>query len=386
MDDNDSEVINHNYMHSLWALFILLAILSYFAQRSWAMLFDNELLQALLDLNKSRELPLAKAAQEARLYELLVGSQRRYSPTVAITALGPSSNLSSLEPAAKRNMVALTIEQMDRLDNKHDHTLDYYPNQLIYWLMSKSFSNHHLTTLKLRRHLVSHALLSTCIAISQFILPWTFIGNQYLDYGWNWLLVWLEHLQLQMSQSPDASRVNSIDYDLSARIFPTVVMCPYSRYGLVGDEHITVLCNVPINEICGKLFAVIWWFVVISIFIELYSLAFVLISSVNLSTLRWTLGHRYWPHARKQADVIASFRYKRALLLGEQSNEKSSKMDKLSKSDRLSENDSQLENDIDIYYLLYLLYLRLKSSKSKVEQVIQMTGGALCVYLDKPNQ
>lgn len=433
-------------MRSLWALLILLSICSYFAQRKWASLFDNDVLQALLQLPGYKDSRLVRAADSARPYEMLA---------LLSSDLEVELNDKMMDPKVvelpRNEQVSHKIDIVDNYVNVYDHKLDYYPNQLTYLLLTKNAAAYKLSCLKLRRKLIIYSIYSTYFTLMQFILPLIFIGSEYLSYGWKFFVAFIKYiLKLLTSNKPILD--NSIDYELSSSIFPISTQCEYQQYGMAGEiEKVTVQCTVAINEICGKLFVAIWWFVVINIIIEFWSLFTLLVCSINFSTIRWTFGLRYWPHARKQADLIASFRYRRSVLLnnknkfktirpisagnkqinqtnGHLATDKSVDLSDHEKKRLEAEGDNsprsrtgsmskrwyhwcmqdvcmpvagatirficcctnrrrqflerEAEKDINVYYILYLIYLRLGKSKSRIEEVIKMTSGVLCTYLD----
>jgi len=434
------ELISHNYMRSLWALLILMAICSFVAQRRWAAIFNNDSLRAILKLPGSEDMALVKRTQEARPYEILMqlgGAKRPSQKTCSQVGL-----ISCIE----------TIEILIGDENMHSRTLDYHPNQLIYLLLSSRTSAYRLSGLKLKRQIILYSIYSFLLTSAQFLLPLFFIGDKYALYGFNFLKAWLNYATNSLLQS-SGSNINSVDYELSARIWPTMTQCKYMQYGLQGHEYATVQCTVPINEICAKLFVVIWWFVVINIIIELASLCSILACSISFTTTKWTFGRRFWPRVRKQAETIVSFRYRNALLrrrlyndpvgeascLGEESGarlaavgEEDIKRAKLSEREKkkleaeegrfsaeasldskkwylwctrdlgmvlacqcrklankgrrgrieVEDGFKEYKEDSNILFLLYLLYLRTGCSRKRTETIIRMTGNALANYLE----
>lgn len=446
-------------MRSLWALLILLAVCSFLAQKNWASLFDNDVLQALLQLAGSSESRLVRAADNARAYEMLseLSSNLNEELDSKMVKDPKYSKMTRNEKVSRR------IDIVDNYVNIYDHKLDYYPNQLTYLMLTKNPAAYNLSWLKLRRRLILHSIKSTFFTLLQFILPLVFIGNEYFLYGWHYLCATVAYL-IKVSSGKHVTD-NSIDYELSSNIFPTSTQCEYQQYGMAGStEKITIQCTVAINEICSKLFVVIWWFVVINLIIELYSLLTMVICSLNLNMISWSFGLRFWPNARKDADLLAAFRYKRQVLINRCEQRKKFKAmpkitaqmhtmsdskisddsgqatgDSLEERERIkrleaegrvqspsdvkecsdSEDRSSKQwylwctrdvcmsvtdpcvklicclsdkrrkhleqepfKDMNVYYLLYLVYLRLGNSKSKVEEVIKMTARALNNYLE----
>lgn len=468
------EIITHNYMRSLWALLCLMAVCSYLAQRKWANLFNsNDVLRALLKLPGHEELRIVKKAEEARGYENLVALPsnttatrsnskhsdnghrrvaelaefdivdliRRASEQNAPNALGGVTKMANKMMQSAVQLLK-SVEKISGKENEHGHLLDYYPNQLVYMLLARDSC---VATLRLRKHMLAHALHSLLLTVMQFVLPWTFIGHHYTFYGYHYLVAWcmwaraqLGHLRSTTSDNTGEmlARVNSIDYELSARIWPTSTSCEVSQYGYPKDETFTVQCTVPINEISAKMFAVIWWLVAINILVELYTAGWIVCCSLSVRALEWRCARAFWPKARAEARFVASFRHKRARALakaaggcgecaaGETTDSQSvdsgnsgrfalSERDKKRieaiecrtgarhthagrwrayLSDALDRSRCSYDveavvgehnhEDADMYYLFYLLFLRLGRSQTKTTQIICMTARALSKYLD----
>lgn len=351
LNEGKYEVVNHNYMRSLWALLILMAICSYLAQRKWANIFTTDTLRALLQLPGSEELPLVRKAQELRAHEELMKlasvnqtitrNNNNNARSVAGDYQSHQRGTNFIEGSTSKQLIfrdafgdqgQLFVHKIDILvgdDNDHNHALDYYPNQLIYLLLMRKTSAYKLANLRLRRKLLAYSAWSLFLSSMQFVLPWCFIGRKYTLYGWNFARLAFHHILDQLSQSSvpalatssssssstQPQQVNSFDYELTSSIWPTSTQCEYKQFGLQGLERVVVQCTVPINEICGKLFAVIWWVVAINIAIELWCFAVLLLCSLNSSTIQASFGRRFWPGARAQAKIINTFRYRHASLL-----------------------------------------------------------------------
>ena len=421
-------------MRFYWTLLILIGLCSYLARRRWSALFQDDILQALLRLPGAAENRIAKAAENARPYELL--------------AMLPHDIGEELDRKVKRNpkfaemsqneRVSHTIAIVDKHANIYDHQLDYYPNQLTYLLLTKEAAAYKLSSLKLRAKLISHCILSTCFTLMQFALPLLIIGDEYTLYGWTYLSALLTYLDSASSLS-----ANSIDYELSPRIFPLSTQCEYKQYGQTGEiESYHLQCTAAINEISSKLFATIWWFVILSLLAEFWSLLELVLCSLNFATVRWTFGWRFWPGARQEANFIATFRHRRSMVLnrgrrnkllmankskgpadivrvaelsgGERKRLEADSSSIRHRDDYLSDEDyyknqnicsklvrpianlicgasderhgrplgAELERDINVFYLLYFIYLRLGSSRTRVEEVIRMTSSVLSSYLE----
>lgn len=480
---------NHNYMRSLWALLILMMVCSFVAQRRWASIFNNELLCALLKLPGYEKLNVVKRAQETKPYEklnnltseqvnklILKQDMKGKQDRASINMKEQKQHQLELVGLSKRkNQLLNVIEVLTGAENEHNHTLDYYPNQLIYLLMARKTAAYRMSNLRLRRKMISYSIWSFSLTLMQYILPWAFIGDKYKLYGFNYFKIWLKYTLRQLMKP--RSTINSIDYELSSQIFPTSVACEYQQYGLQAPESATIQCTVSINEICSKLFMIIWWFVAINIIIELYSLACVAFCSINFATIRWCLSRNRWPQARQEAKRIATFRYRHATLLQEQLkdynlnnlNNSTAQVKQAVGADKLEEKSStdestkkanqkvntsnhekkiseaeaekcssnrclgsknwylgccidmgsflsgqarkcarkmcsnsfcssltrqkwktvkdedgyrEVEEDPNIYFLLYLLHLRLNNSNKKMERIIKMTNSALDRYLE----
>lgn len=431
-NDGKYELITHNYMRSLWLLLILMAICSYLAQTVWSSLFNNDTMRALLALPGHAELPLVKRAQEAKAYETLMKI-----PAISNGLVG-KKQAGTVEDIFEGSQLFCSLDLLAGEKNSYSHTFDYYPNQLIYLLTAARASASRVPGLRLRRKLLIHSLSSFFLTSMQFVLPWLFIGDKYTLYGLQYLRAWLHHAGNQAAVSLKAGRIghkqqvhqpNSIDYELSSRIWPTLTMCQYKKFGLLGIETVTVQCVVAINEICAKLFAVIWLFIAINIVIEILALLSVLICSFSSKALKSFFGWRFWPRSKEEAEAIATFRHQIARKLDnrysapirlEQLSERERKQleAEQNSASKAYARDNKLEEgiplgskkwylwcsrdiglfltgglrnqksaqeakeDSNIYYLLYLLYLRLGRSKKKTELVITMTGVALKRYLE----
>lgn len=441
---DQDKVVVHNYMRSYWPLLILLAVCSHLAQKRWAAIFQNETLKALLQLAGSAELRQVRAAESAKPYEMLSALSRDLDQEFARRLdEGPrAAELSRNERVSRR------LELVDNYVNIYDQALDYYPNQLTYLLLTRNVASYKLSCLKLRYKLLQHALLSCLLSLAQFLLPLAFLGRDYALFGWDYLSALARYMLKQLT-SDSCCLDNTIDYELSSRIFPTSVQCHYRQLSYTGSvESLSIQCTIGINEISAKVFAIIWWVVAVSLAVELGSLLALLVCSLNRSTISRTFGERFWPRAVYQANLIAQFRHRRSLLMSRQQQGGPPKLaspvhlvsggkratgaplagsqdEQLRRKKALESNlsynldmgdgsgrsrankwclrgvvqalgwtgmpcdsakrqkrlEREAERDINIYYLLYLLYLRLGSSKSKVEQVIRMTACALSNYL-----
>lgn len=310
------ELITHNYMRDLWPLLISMAICSYIAQRSWASIFKHETLRALLKLPGHQDLAVVKRAQESKVYDSLrklvpPTSSRKMSRADEAEARMLSKKLTNLLEQDKSLFHTIDILAGD--ENECNKSLDYYPNQLIYMLIASKASAYKLAGLKLRRRLIQYSILSFTLTLMQFVVPWLTIGSKYTFYGFDYAKAWLRYTLKQVITM--RADINTLDYMLSSRIWPTSTQCTYSQYGNQGMDSVTVQCTSAINEICGKLFVVIWWFIFINIIVEFCSLVWMLASSINVKTTRWFLGRKSWPKTRKEAQQVAKFRYKRALIL-----------------------------------------------------------------------
>ena len=453
-------------------LILLIGLCSYFPQRKWANLFKNDTLQAVLRLPGFEESRLVRAAEQARPYEMLSRMKRDLGSELAWLELEQRA----ASPLSSSERVSRKIAMVDNHSDIYNHQLDYYPNQLIYLLLTTNTKAYRLAELKLRSGLIFYSLGSAGATVAQFLLPVAFVGAEYELYGWNYLGVLGKYLgQLLVARAP-LSHVNTIDYDLSSRIFPTLTQCMRRSNAITGNEDVVVVnCYVGANEICAKLFALIWWLVVVNIVLELWSLLMISFSGLHFELTSCLFGFRYWPAARDQAYAIATFRHRRAALARDlrRAAELRDQLAKSSRANNLLEcqiarsplgklelnklgaheakhleaglkhkaklskysHDEQEEEeeddddslrhgdsaktlvwlcltglgsalkrpletivdwltlkrrrkfgrepskDINIFYLLYLLYLRLGSSRSKVEEVIWMTSVALENYL-----
>lgn len=470
-------------MRSLWTLLILMAACSFVAQRKWRALFQKDTFKALLKLPGYSDLSIVKAAQKAQPYNTLLNIESAENPEAQISSPGSESTDSQVHYAkftiaTKQNeLTSKVIKAQQKLlgfnanivdcvgeQNEYNHQLDYYSNQLIYILLGNRMSQ--LSDLNLRSKLIMYSILSTTMTAMQFVLPWLFIGEAYIWYGWEYLKVLLRYIseQIQLVSASDShaesrahwnaivdgkplmsqssANPNSIDYEISVRIWPTSTKCRYIHYGLQGLEQTTVQCAVPINEICAKLFAVIWWFVAINIAIEVASLIGLVLSSINKDTIRSSFGRRFWSDCMEQIDEIAAFKFRHMRLLQNGNDQSELKYPPVTQTtptgtferkrieveqDRLADTywtrhsskkskgfrqnirelspifigRTKAQNNFDlraradseacwsdlhcidstVYYVFYLLYLRLNKNKKDVQQVIQMTSTALNIYL-----
>lgn len=339
-------------MRSIWAVLIMMAICSYIAQRQWSAIFNNDILVALLKLPGYEELSLVKKAQEVRCYELLTKLERE-----------------GIKKAKESHSLYEIIKLIDGQDNECNHLLDYYPNQLLYTLLSGK----QLTNLKFK--LIKYSLVSTILTLLQFLLPLHFIGMEYLLYGWNYLVAWCQYTIKQLKNEDSHKELNSVDYALSGRIFPLITQCEYRQFGLIGEESFVVRCMVPINEISGKIYAVLWWFICINIVIELYFLLQSLLCLHHKIAKFWFLPRSFRGDGESVAKLMQFIDAKSHGYLDSKGMENSKALY------QVIERDSKLP-DPHIYYLLYFIYLRLNGSERKTKQVIQMTNDALKRYSD----
>lgn len=433
-NDGRYELINHNYMRSIWMLLILMAICSYFAQTIWSSVFNNDTMRALLALPGHAELSLVKRAQEAKAYETLMKI-----PAISNGLVG-KRRADTVADLFEGSQLFCPMDMSADDKSTLSQAFDYYPNQLIYLLTAARASAYRMSGLRLRRKLIIYSLCSYFLTSMQFILPWFFIGDKYMLYGIHYLRAWFHHAGNQVVKSLGANRgyhrkqvrqPNSFDYEISSRIWPTLTQCEFKKFGFLSVETITVQCIVSINEICAKLFAVIWWFIAINIVIEILALMSILICSFSSKALKGTFGRRFWPHSRKEAEAIATFRYQMArklehrssapVGLGELSDREKKQLEaERNNASKAYARDNNLEDgvplgskkwylwcsrdigllltgrsrtngahrheqaseDPNVYYLLYLLYLRLGRSRRKTERVVAMTGAALRRYLE----
>lgn len=421
LDGQRNETIQHSYLRSIWALLVILAACSFVAQRSWSSIFDNETLRAILKLPGYEELSLVMKVQE----------------------LSPCNTLRSSKKAGKTaesNLLAIAREDLlieeDLMGeaNEYNHMLDHYSDQLTYLLLPTRTSAYKLAGINLRARLLRHTVISFCLTGAQFIIPRLSIGPGYTLYGWHYLGALLGYSFGQLAGSGE--NVNSIDYDISGRLWPVETQCEYKQFGLQGVERHTVICTSPMNEISGKIFALIWWLVLLNIAFELYTLCWTLASSLDFRTARYLLGRRCWPHARSGADYLASFRYLRAsrrqhavkpatklgqsgqlaraasaielntddrkrikaeeargLVLGSSPDQAQrvvvpkrwcrGLLVAASKTAPDSDGFCELKEDVNLYFLLYLIYLRLESSSRKIEHVITVTQQALEAHIER---
>lgn len=473
-------------MRSLWTLLILMAICSFVAQRKWRALFESDIYKALLQLPGNSDLIIVKAAQKAQPYNALARIEDDQKSKTQLSSAGSDStgrqiNDADLQANKQIDLVLKAVEAQQKLfgidstvvncigeQNEYNHRLDYYPNQLVYLLLGGP--SKLLSSLDMRSELITYSLWSTSMTAMQFLLPWLFIGEEYIYYGWEYSKALLRYIidqfrlilgsELQVSSATNLGVIsdgglvmsetnpapNSIDYEISARIWPTLTKCEYSGYGLQGIEQTTVHCTVPINEICAKLFAVIWWFVVLNIVIEILALMSLVCSSIRESYVRLVFGVRFWPLCMAQADEIASFRIRYQRMFAGASEQEKIALTSASlaspagtidrkrleaERDRLRDSywtrqslkrtgfggnhysnalrqigssligSKSVHDDFDIecgtkpqenstghrsldcamYYVFYLIYLRLNKNKKDVQQVILMTSTALNTYL-----
>lgn len=313
------------------------------------------------------------------------------------------------------------IESLVGEQNEYNHTLDYYVNQALYMIVAcrSSLSGEKLSDLNLKWKLISNSLISTSVSLFQFIVCWIVIGDRYGLYGWRMARAWYKYI-LEQLMNP-SSIVNSVDYELSAHIWPITTSCMYSQYGLQGEERMTFTCSVPINEICGKTFMILWWLFVVQIICNLWSLFEVCMCSSSDIIMKWHFERNYWPKARKEARYIATFNYRHWKLLNKSrfaamarstsgeggasekaklamnNNDIDEQMTFAQIFDALRKKFSTIGNltghgykksspmikeDINIYFYLSLLYFRLGKDEKKVEQIVLMISNALKVYYE----
>lgn len=455
-------------MHSIWMLLLLMGICSMLARRYWASIFERDSLIALLKLPSHEKLDLVKRVHKSPPYATLlqIRDQR-----VQANNIGSVDCVDERPEGLQKLRNLINMDQMKCVDtivkladeSDDNLALDYYVNQLLYLLLANSATAYKISGLKLQSRMLKYQLLSLLLTSLQFILPRLFIGSKYTLYGWYFSHAWWDYLVNQFFHSKSAAasspaeaspEPNRVGYDISAQIWPTSTQCQYEQYGFQGVERVTVQCTVSINEICAKLFAIIWWFVTINLVVEFFSLFNLILSSLSYEITKITFSRRFWPKSRDESHTIANFRYQHNLLLSRLTNRSptnhrdssNSLNDEGSNSihdsidirerkrleaandarnrQRAGENISRQNvfwylfckrsdssdhdllpfanngkklineslpdengfkekcNDVNMLFLLYLLYLRLRCSRKKIQLVIRATTRALHIYLE----
>lgn len=473
-------------MNSLWMLLLLMGLCSMVARRYWASIFERDSLIALLKLPDHEKLDLVKRVHKSPPYSTLLSIRDQRKQQQAAT-----NNISSQQQQPEgmqklRNLINLDQTQCETIvkmadENEDNLALDYYVNQLLYLLLANSATAYKISGLKLKSRLLKYQLISFLATCLQFILPRLFIGNKYTLYGWYFSQAWWDYLASQLlnirSASSSADEPIRVGYDISAQIWPTSTQCQYKQFGFQGIELVTVQCTVSINEICAKLFAIIWWFVAINLILECFSMLNIILSSLSYEITRFSFARRFWPKTCDEAHTIANFRYQHNLLINRLASKaamgpSNGSCESLNSDDSMSLHDSmdmlrerkRLEaagdsrhrrhnnnnlasdandhngykllwflpcilsfdnehnnksssggrknahldqntllgfngkpineskadengfrekcNDINMLFLLYLLYLRLRCSSKKVQLVIRATTRALHIYLE----
>lgn len=446
MSGRKYRLINHNYMRSLWPLLILMAACSFVAKRYWAAIFQSESMITLLRLPGYKESKIASRVDEAQPYKTLLSLRRNHqsrnmhekslsnplSSRFDSTGTKFSDNLKlNANPESVDNKLIQTVIKIVGEENEHNGSVNGYVDQLLYFLLAQGTHDRAILGANLRAQVVMSQLVSSVLTSMQFILPLLVIGERYKYYGWMFAKLWLIYVHKMLSDPDSTLSLNSVDYTLSSQIWPTVTQCMFKQYGYRGQEVVNAMCIVSINEICSKLFVVIWWVVALNIVLEIYCLVTLLFCSLNHNLIKWTFGLRFWPGARKEADSIATFRYRHARVLerilknsrelggssdslndlgSHCSTEKSTircQTEKGQREEKLSyrppgfcykllkklrrpvqatrqDRDGlrEMKEDSNMYFLLYLLYLRLGSSRGEIEVVLKSTSRVLDSYLD----
>lgn len=345
-----------------------MVVCSFIAQRKWASIFNNDILRALLKLPGHENMSLVKKAQQVNPYGFLIYKLRESNNNTEQSRQHEKENLNcNLRNNDSNNRLQIELtplsaksksnhsEIVDLLtgnENEHSHTLDYYPNQLIYLLLARQTAAYKVSCLKLQRKLIFYSIWSLSLTSMQYIIPLSFIGEKYKLYGWNFFRLWLKTTIRQL-RNPRLN-INSINYELSSSIFPTSVICDYKQFGLQGNESVKVQCTVSINEICSKLFVVIWWFVVINIIIEFYSLLCVLICSLNFGTIRWCTSRNKWPKARLEAKKLATFRYRHAVLFNNHQRVKQQSVEAITTTTNQRDSKDEMKNSMSNKQSIYV--------------------------------
>lgn len=301
---------------------MILAACSYWAQRCWSAVFNNETMQAVLKLPGFQESPLVKAAEQIKPLEILSLNARdvhtdQHLKSPAINKL--DSNVASDEKFSHNNKVIQRIQLLHSVANLYDHRLDYYANQLVYYLLTSQTKAFRMACPKLRSKLVIYSLNSFFCSLAQYFIALAFFGVEFRYYGWIFLVqLWSYISELARYLGVRNARlfpIITVDYHLSQHMFPTVTQCEFQQTSIDGmlDEK-SVLCLAPVSEISAKAFMVLWWLVVISIVLELYSLCIILIGSLSHKLASRIYGCMYWPETKREANFVASFRSRRSIL------------------------------------------------------------------------
>lgn len=390
-DDGKYEV-NHNYMHSLWAILILMAACSFVAQKRWSSIFNNDTLRALLKLPGHENLSVVKKAQEMQPYKVLTKTMPKKelanfkraneSEQEALNKNVDDHRIQQIELVnlSKVNNLSECIDILTGDENEYNHTLDYYSNQLIYLLLPRQTAAYKLSSLNLRRKLIIQSIISFSLTLMQHILPLAFIGKNYMYYGLNFFKAWLKYTLKQLS-NPKLN-VNSIDYELSSQIFPTSVQCNYKQFGFQGPlpESATVQCTVSINEICGKLFVVIWWFIIINLMIEAKSLLCILIYPTDFRKTRWCIGGGWWSKVRQEAKKLATFRYRHSLSIQNRSVEFSAKSAEANHHDLLDEVSLSNKNHSNLVHMEPATKTNSTDKKKSNNEKIELSEGECKIH------
>lgn len=451
LNDGRYEVITHNYMQSLWLLLLLMSLCSVIARRYYWSIFQRDSLVALLKLPGYHELPLVKCVQNSPPYTTLLRmrnqQQKKHGSRLTGGFKGEEKQIHETFDARQQLLSIISIEEplnetiikMSE-ENEHNITLDYYVNQLLYFLLAIRPAAYKISGLKLKSRLIKYHFVSVILSSIQFVLPRLFIGKKYNLYGWHFSEAWWDYIHKHILNSDNSSEPNQVTYDISAQIWPTSVMCQYEQFGYVQMERVTVQCTVGINEICAKFFAVIWWVIILSLLVEVYSFLIIIMSSLSYDITRNIFGYRYWPKVMDEVDNIATFRWQNNILISQLKNcitnsqsSTNTSSDMINEADRkhleareeynsgfssasclsfisclLPQHDhseldfmssehhfvrktkslpdengfKETQHDSNMLFLLYLLCHRLRCSSKKTQLIIRATNRALLIYLD----
>lgn len=311
-------------MRSIWLMLLFMFVTDWIMRFHWNYIFNSATMKGLLKLPGHEQLDIVKRCRAEhpnlilrRLAQMVREHDNKTTgarSTSCQQTRDSTSFLSSHSIPQNGDLGAVSTYIRITENNEHNLIMNYYVEQFTYVLMSKSSSGYKLTDLKLRRKFILYLLVSLIVTMSHFLVPLICIGPAYLDYGLQVAGVWSSYL-INASWSKPENTINSVDYKISSRIWPTSTQCQYMDFGYQGYESTIVQCTIPINEISGKFFIAIWFYTIINIAVVAYRFTTMLVILMNFKLTSKAFGAFYWPGARAEADALVGFRYRYARLL-----------------------------------------------------------------------
>ncbi|KAH9377408.1 hypothetical protein HPB48_016785 [Haemaphysalis longicornis] len=134
-------------------------------------------------------------------------------------------------------------------------------------------------------------LLSVLNVIVQVAFTDYVLGGSFLTYGWD-LVRW--------HRGEDREFVSP-----AVMAFPRIAMCTFLKYGQSGTlENLEAICVLPLNILNEKLFAFLWFWYLLLLFLGVPAVAYRILLLVSAPLRRRLLGWRY-PDSQRISAVVS---------------------------------------------------------------------------------